>query len=147
MQILGHAVITPTAKVPLSTCGYNVPIKMAPTNSLESSAQQIRTLSCSNPICSIQMYLLIFQFLRNYYRDSRPPKHETHKCPLPSGPAFRETPDELHLTFPGKGDRCGHASLVHLSGRRGFLRAPVTLFSGFYYVVLKLLLRQFSTVF
>jgi len=46
-----------------------------------------------NLICSVQMYLLTFQFLRNYYRgsgwgNSRPPKHESHRHALTSGPAF-----------------------------------------------------------
>lgn len=126
------------------------PTKGIPKYIPEFPAQQIRKLSCGNSICSIQNLSpcppVFKKLLKGLRGNSRPPNHESCRPPLPFGPAFPETCNETsrHLTVLGEGDWCGHTSLGHLPGHRGFLHAPKAFF-------FRLLLRgtqiAFETVF
>ena len=155
VQIPGCAVITPIAKVPVSACGYDALNKGHPPTQPWIPAQQIRQLS--------QEQSNLFNLNLSPY----PPVFKELLQGLGVGgtlgpQSMRATGTLRLLALPslmgppisgGKGTGvetpawCRHISLVHLPGHRGFLHAPIALFWDSYYMVLKLLLRQFSTVF
>lgn len=148
VQILGCVVVTPRAKVPVSAYGYDATNKRCPPNTAlnprpannESFAGQSNLL---NPNLSpyFPVFMELLQGLR--FRGTLGPQ----SVRATGTPCLLSLPSLMVPLISGRRGLVWTNQLAHLPGHRGFLHAPIALFSGFYYMVLKLLLRQFSTVF
>ena len=156
VQILGCVVVTPRAKVPVSASGYDATNKGCPPIQPWTPDQQIMSFPGQSNLLNPNLAIHLLNLNLSPYSPVFMELLQGLGFGGTLGPqSMRATGSACPLSLPsltvppvsGRRGLVWTNQLAHLPGHRGFLHAPVALFSGCYYMVLKLLLRQFSTVF